>query len=480
MKPIFRTEPHGSDRPEKPHRAGLPLLLALTAALFIIMLILCGMYLDLRVNGLNFALPRIPENDKWILSGSGYNAYTGAGTLLSPTFIGFKTANGEMTAAAFDKTAADTLTAYLHARYDALFCGHAERISFADESEKEAYLTSLCRADSFVYASYYDELPAAAILPSVLNGGISGSPETDFFVKYLFLLPDEGGNLYAVCLDAELEATVLTPSTSVAYNTDELAAYNGVRGYAPFAFVAENCPIPVFTRSFDVDSVTVVPSSSYYSFTPEDERTKALLKTLDFNTNMVKSFRSGDNGTISFVEDGKELYVSVKEGWIRYTGYETGIHMSHLLRYYPADGKMYSFADEVLCVKYLISSLDRMLIGGDAAPSLVRIARNDEDSTVFSLKYFYNGVMLTENDADITVEIRANAIRRIDIRMLYCNAGTLQRPVIPQSLALGIVENGSLSADGLSDYGALFVSEPDTNRIDLVWVERKRGQDDVS
>lgn len=454
------------------HKKGAALyaLLAFNAVLFLAMLVLCGVYLNMRINGVHPALPEIPANDKWILTGSGYDVQSGAKPLISPSFIGYKTADGAMTAATFDTSARENLMEVLADSLNALLAGTHQRVPFQSDAERRAYVAELCEAERFVYVSFFGELPADALLPS-LRGGSFPKLSEKFFVKYMFLLPDENDSLYAVCLDADRNAVLLQPEQPLPYTGDKLRAYTGMRGYVDFAFEKPDPAAAMFTRSFDVNSVIIQPSSAFYTFEPEDDKTKKLLKTLDFNTNMVKYFRSGDNSTASFVDDGRELYVSIEEGTVTYSASESGIHLSAFLGYYPANGKTYTFEDAVLCVKYMLHSLDRILVGGDAAPALVGVTRSGEGALLFSLKYFYNGVMLTDNAADITVEISGNRVTKLHIVMLFCDGGRLTKPVLPQKLALELLTEKT--ADETYEYHALFESEPATNQVKLVWVAGK-------
>ena len=453
---------------------GLYALLVLNVVLFISMLMLCGVYLNMRINGVRSGLPEIPENDKWVLSGSGYNVQSGSRSLLAPSFIGVKSGN-TMLAAAFDTAARASFIGALETNLDAVLAGSCETIPFAGEDEKNAYTAALLQEERFFYTSFFGELPAAALLPAVRSGNFPSLSE-NFFVKYLFFLPDENENLYAVCLDADLNAVRLYPQQAVPYTLDELAAYNGMSGYVSFTFAQTKRPAALFDRSFDVDAVVILPSDAFYSFDLADDNTKQLLAALDFNTNMVKSFRSGDNSTVSFVGEGHELYVSLTEDTVTYSAYEGGIHMSEYLGYYPSDGKRYSFDDEVLCVKYLLGSLDRTLIGGDACASLVSVTKNDSGNTVFGLKYVYNGVMLTENPLDITVEISGSYITELHIHTLFCDGGSLKKPVLPQTLAMSLLKDEQ-AVQRYDEFYAIFENDADTNQHKLVWAAGKAGND---
>ncbi len=452
---------------------GLYALIALCAVLFVCMLVLCGVYLNLSINGIGSPLPEIPANDRHLLQGTDDHVRSVDRSMFSPTFVGVKLSDGSMLAASYDADTRQNIEAFLEEAYDVLFTGKAEPIVFADQAERNAYVDALKNSERYVYASYFSNVPSSAVLPC-FHGGSFSEHGTPFFVKYIFLLPDGDGNLYGIVLDHDLNAVKLIPSTPYAYTAEEFYAYTNMRGYEPFEFTENIRPTALFTKSFDVNRVLIMPSVSFYELELSDENTKKLLTALDFNTNMVKSFRSGDNDTVSFIEDGKELYVSLPDSSLSYDADEDGIHMSAFLGYYPISGKHYSFSDTVLAVKYLLGSLGRVLVGGDAAPTLVGVTSTDDGYT-FSLKYFYHGVLLTEDAADITVTTAGNTIRNIRIHAIFCDGGMLTRPTLPASLALSVIDMENAS-DRDVEYHALFEKSATSNTVGLTWIIRKAGK----
>ena len=52
--------------------------------------------------------------------------------------------------------------------------------------------------------------------------------------------------------------------------------------------------------------------------------------------------------------------------------------------------------------------------------------------------------MLNENASDITVRIKVDYIKDIDINAVFCVGGAFKKPVIPQKLAMTVLgEEGS-------------------------------------
>ncbi len=441
-------------------------IIALIVVLFVAMLVLCGMYLDLRVNGVTSSLPGIPENDKWILTDSSYNSHSSTGQLISPVFMGLKTKSTGMIAATYNKEARKDFSDYYESDITALFGGSAEKRSFYSKNEKNEYIKNLIASDMFMFMSFYDELPAAAITTGLYGKAVVEPQNKSFFVKYLFVIPD-GDSIKGICFDSSLNVYELYPSEKKEFDQSHFNAYNMVSGWADFEFVSEVFPEPVFTSSFVVKSAVIVPSFSFYTFNLDDSNTLRMLKNFGFNTNLVKVFSSNDNRMVSFVGEEKELYVSLDNDKITYNG---KIHLSEYLRYHPQNG-VYTFNDMVLCVKYLINSLDRILLGGDARPAIIQIA-NDAGDTVFRLKYFYNGVAVTEEMYDVSVSIKNEYIKNIEINALFCDGGILDVPVIPQKLALEVF-NKTQFENGFAGCNALLRTNPVDGNTELVWIVRK-------
>ena len=445
-------------------------LIAVIALLFIFMLILCGLYLDLIVNGLSSSLPSLPENDKWILSNRDYASYSSANDLISPAFLGFKRQDGTMASAVYNESARKQLTGVLYDYIEVLFSADPIKVEYRTDDDKRALLNGIYSSDKYFFASFYEELPSAVFMPCISSGRTEEYGGEPFFVKYMFVLADSENNIYAYCIDGDSEAVLLYPYEKTPYNDSSLAAYNDVRGFSGFEFVSETAPVAVFTDSFDVDSVLIAPTSLFYKYDISDENTGNLLNVLDFNTNMVKVLKSRDDSTISFVENGKELYIVSDEGRFDYNGYDEGIHLSKFLKYYPQSASGYTFSDKVLAVKYLLNSFDRLIVGGDALPALTSVTYSD-DSVIFRLKYFFNGILLTDSDYDISVEIDENAIKRIEIDGLFCDRGTLKKPSLPEKMAISVMN----SAEN-AEYYAIFKIEQSTNQVSLVWAEKVRGE----
>lgn len=454
---------------EKRTSVTLYLLILAITVLFTSMLVLCGMYLDLRLNGITSSLPGIPENDKWVFTNSSYSAYNSNDQLISPVFIGVKNEYSGMNAAAYDKDAREIIGKQVEPVIMSLFSGSAENVVFLSEDERLDFVKSTIDTDSYIYMGFYDELPNAAILPGLYGNGNYGYLDESFNVKYLFIMSD-GSSSKGICFNDELDAWILHPSEEIEFDQKQFNAYNEVSGFAEFEFVSDTVPEPVFTESFSVKSTLIVPSFSFYGFNLGDSNTTELLKALDFNPNLVKTYTYSDNSVISFVGEDKELHVSLTEQKLYFSGYNHGIHLSEYLKYHPFADE-YTFTDKLLCVKYLINSLDRILVGGDASPSIVSITDSDGE-TVFKLKYFQNGIAVSDDNYDMLVAVSGEYINRIEISAVFCDGGNLEIPVIPQRLALKLFDD-YLNDESFAGFNAMFVNNPSSGTAEFVWTMRK-------
>ncbi|MBO4343767.1 MAG: hypothetical protein J5844_03825 [Clostridia bacterium] len=446
------------------------ILVVLTGALFVLMLVLCGKYIDLRVNGISSSYPKMPENDKWVLSNEEYDTRFNALTLISPEFEGFRLKDGTMLASAYDANARKAVSDLLVKYLSVLLYEKPESVIFENADKRADYIENVTSSERYIYASLYNELPSAAILPCILGSERKENVSESVFIKNVFILSDENGNAYALCFDNEGNCKKFTPSESIAYDDSELAAYTDVRGFVGFEFIKSDKPKAVFGKSFDVSPPLLSKTSDFYNYSVYDANTANLMRVFDFNPNMIKSIKSADK-TTSYVYDGKELYIDPKNTKITYYGYDSGIHLSKFLKYNPKETQ-YSFADKALSVKYLVNSLDRHVVGADAAPSLLYVTEKN-GKTVFALKYMFDGIPILDGNPDITVEISGNYINKVEINAVYCSRTEETKPVLPQNKA-----NTLFEGENYADYGALYVRESGTNLLKFVWTARKDGKNE--
>ncbi len=446
------------------------LLIFVTFALFFAMLLLCGAYMNMRINGISSTLPEIPEEDKWVITGTGYNSNTNTLGLASPSFIGYKSLTDGMIAATYDKEARLALTEKYEKIMTELLTGKQIKENFSTSDESTQFINNIINGDAFLYVNYYNEIPSSAILAD-FTGAESTYTHNSFFLKYVFILPDEKGNIYGICINDKLEVYRLEPENEMLYDQNVQLAYNGVRGFVPFEFASFTYPEAVFTKSFETDSVMMIPSASFYEFEPDGDNTKKLLDTLGFNRNLVKSFRFANNAGISFVDDGRELHVDVINSKMNYDSSNRGIHLSEYLKYDPK-GENYGLGDILMCAKRFVNSLDRLLTGGEAYPALVGVYADGETVEV-NFKYFYNGILITQEPYDLKIEFLNDSIVAMEINAVFCDSGRYTDPVIPQKLAVEAAGKEDASSAPIY-YNALYVAGENAD-TEIVWITRESG-----
>lgn len=447
------------------------LLIFITFVLFFAMLILCGMYINLRINGISSTLPEVPGDDKWVVTGTGYNSNASTLNLVSPTFIGYKNSSDGMVAAAFDNEARAELNDKYRKIITELLKGKQSKRKFANQNELIQFIDEIKKSDKFIYVNYYNEIPSSAILTD-FSDLESIYKHDSFLIKYVFILENDNRNIYGVCINENLEVYLLESEYELLYDQNIQLAYNGVRGFVPFEFASFTYPEAVFTKSFEADSVMMVPSASFYEFDPDGDNTKELLDNLGFNRNLVKSFRSADNTGISFVDDGRELYVDAINSKMSYDCHNRGIHLSEYLKYDPK-GENYGLGDILMCAKRFVNSLDRLLIGGEAYPALTGVYTDGEKVSV-NFKYFYNGILITKEPYDLKIEFASDSVVGMEINAVFCDSGRYTDPVIPQKLAMTATDKNDMPENTPIYYNALYVTGTGADS-EVAWISRESG-----
>ena len=447
------------------------ILIIITFVLFFSMLILCGMYINLRINGISSTLPEIPGDDKWIVTGTGHSSNIGTINLVSPTFIGYKNSSDGMLAAIYDDEARDVLIDKYNKIITELLKGKHSKQKFANQDQRIQFINKIKNSDKFMYVNYYSEIPSSAILTD-FSDLESTYTHDSFLIKYVFILEDENRNIYGVCINEKLDVYLLESEYDMLYDQNIQFAYNGVRGFVPFEFASFTYPEALFTKSFEADSIMIVPSVSFYEFDPDGDNTKELLDNLGFNRNLVKSFELPNNAGISFVEDGRELQVDAINSKIFHDCNNRGIHLSEYLKYDP-NGENYGLSDILMCAKRFVNSLDRLLVGGEAYPALTRVSVDGEKVSV-DFKYFYNGILITKQPYDLKIVFANDSIIGIEINAVFCDSGRYTDPVIPQKLAMIAENNGNMGETSPIYYNALYVTVMNTDS-EITWISRESG-----
>ena len=435
-------------------------LFVLTALLFCSMLFLCWKNIALLTGEQGRQDTALPASEKWQLVGGVSDGRTALISLIRPCMIGEKNADGLF----FALPDADSYEIYeekLDGALSHVLGGKAVHIRFADDEERAAYCDRITASPSFLYGALYAPLPLEALPSGLRAEGEYTAEEASFAVRTVFVLPDNEGTAYAVCFDDTYQAIELyAPDAGIPYTRiDAEYGKNKTPSRVEGAFVS-GTPICRTTKSCTVGAVTKIPALAYVEGEMDDEITLSLLESFSFHPTIVKSFRTASEDAVSFVENGKELYVSFDDGMLTFRSDGGGIPLSSVLKYYPG-GSSYTFDDRMRAVRAFIRSLDTHLTGGDASLTLVGVTHRQND-TVFELKYLHGGVVVTSNDADMTVCVSADAITDVEMYPYEVHAIVRRLPLLPASSLLSETAQpmiGVYTFGGDISDGVLFAAE---------------------
>ncbi len=403
------------------------------ALLFVSMLLVCGKYIDIKINGISSSLPDIPDKDMHILMQTSSNeSVHEKHTLAEPVSVGIKA--GDARLMAHSGEARTALMDYARSMVIRCFSGQSERLEFENEESMQKYLSQLCSDSDYLFFAFYGDIPAAAFLPALAREYESKESRMDFNVQNLFLFSDNDQNLYAVAVSSGKQVNILKPSEDVAFKPSEYNAYNDVTGFAQFEYDDENCLLPVFSKSLEQNNYLVKYTHEIYGMSVDVGWIQSTLGVFGLNKSFSKTFVTKDNSLIDFVDDTIELLFSA-DGSVVYNSNENGLGLYSLLGYHPT-GSSYTFSDKTLAVKRLFNELDAELCGNEANLGITNVYYDENSAKLcFEMKYFVSGIALTNNAYDAKVEINDDSITHAEFYALSCTGLEETTPSLPQKFS---------------------------------------------
>ena len=445
--------PRSEKRPERPSGSNL-LCVGVTALLFAVMLLLCYLYIDLRLTDGHYR--QLPPAIRWQITGSVGDHAEAAESLVRPNIVGVKREDEPLRLSAFNNASYASYELSFAEAFGALAGAEAEVTRFASENDARQAADRVTGAKRYAVAVYADGLPSEALAAGLFSEENAVLPP--FEVRTAYLLPDENGLLAAVCFDADGD-TLTIGGTNVPYDRFYPAAYTvdkgGVNGGA-----AAGSPFVYTMNSVSAPRVILSPSASLVTDDPGDAVTVGLLGAFSLNPNIAKSFHSSYDDSVSFVENGRELYVSGTRGTVTLSAKENGVPLSAVLKYYPS-GDTYTFSDKLRAVRALLHQLDRRLVGGDSALVLSYIGRGNGELSL-GLKYQYNGVLLTDRSADAVVTFSGDAVTAFELYAVNMTPTDGAVPVLP----------GGLFTDGSDVLCGMYEYDENDTAVGIVWAKR--------
>jgi len=416
--------------------------IAVAAVLFFVMLICCGLYIDIKMNGRTSNLPTLSENEtRLLLSTSDFQTDEFFDDLLEPVFIGIRN-NDEMSAVTYDNEQRHLLQQALYETVNMLFKGENEFL-YCDEEDKGAIVEDIKNMEQYILVGFYDDLPSDIILPCVSQRVGFTSDAQGFFFRHLFIVPDEDGNICAFAVSSQNDTVKLLPVEKVRFNNFFDETYDIIDGRIPFVYNKAESVSPVLAASFDCFRYEVLPYAVKYGMDSDSEWLKSVFNAFSFNPNLIKSFTTGDGSEVNFVEEFRELIVNI-DGSVEYkdpNGEGTGI--DEFSGYLAVDSDDFIFSDKVFALKNLINSLYKGT--GRVSCSVVGIDYiENSDSLKLYFKYTTDGIFIFEDDFEKIYEKKNNKIVYAKMMMFNCNRLESVSVALPQKYISSVSQKKGL------------------------------------
>ena len=424
--------------------------IVLAIFLFFSMLISCGLYINIKMNGKSAALPPLSAADKNILlRASSYDDAEMSANLIEPVFMGMRRYD-EMLAALPCDISDIFSDSVMHDTLEVLFSGEAAKVEFSSNDEKKAFIDEIKSMDNYILMSFYCDIPSSVFVPCLIEHYSSFENLFSFRIRNLFIIPDADGNLKGVCFSSDCEAVIVTPQEKLLLNKTLQEAYDVNDNWSTFKF-GDALPIcPVLTSSFVADDYILESLPDVYGKNIDSELVRFLFEKFSINSNLVKSFTSGNDLEISYVEELNELTIS-DNGHISYkSGENSGVSLDDYVDFYSENRNNLSFADKIFALKKFISGLNKL---SDISFTIIGLDYDDNKAKFrVYFKYVTDGFLVTNNKYDAVFEIDGNFITSVDFYMLVCDKTEENSVVMPQNYANAVLANG----DGIFPFDSVF------------------------
>ena len=428
------------------------------ALLFLTMLISCGLFLNIKMNGKSTGLPGLPEKEIRLLMRSDTSENTDFDEdLIEPVFVGVKNDNA-MIAAIPDDTTRRSIENIVYAPLLQLFSGIGEEKVFNSPEEKEIFIENIKNGREYILISFYSDIPSSAFLPCIVSSFDVESHEDVFNIRHLFLLPDSSDNLFAVAMSSERDVNVIYPAESIPFSKINIETYDISEGWAHFEFPFYGDVTAEISDSVSLGKYHVSSASTLYGKDVNAGWISDCFDVFSLNVNLVKSFASGDGAIVNHVEETSELIVS-DDGFVEYKALDgVGVYLDEFLGYAPNEGSNYSFSDKIFALKKILNELD---IHNDNISYSFSDFEHEESSNTLKVhfKLFSDGILLTDSRYDAVFEFSGNNLVYAKYMAVVCSEVNERYTLMPQKYANVLLRSESEYNSGFDVYCPIMIDE---------------------
>lgn len=435
--------------------------IALAVIFFCTMILSCGRYIDIKINGKSSVLQRLPENEKTLLlRASQSQQWESSNPFIKPTFAGICTKESGKVSA-FSLSARKVLLEDANEVIVKCFSGSYETLVFKSKQHRLEYIESLKNAPEYMLFGFMNDIPASAFLPSFAKNYEPLVTAGNFYVKYMFLVPDEKSGAYIVTVSEDLNVRILKSDEQVQFNINDYSAYNENTDFVPFSYAKSECIVPLIEKTVAVNDFCVDTAANVYGKSTDTQWVQKFLDVFNINKSLSKVYITKDNSVLDYIDDTNEMLFS-SDGTVTYDGSEKGIYLEHFLGYYPQQSS-FSVSDKILSVKQCVNMMEKSFDTGDASVGISKIYYEpDTDKLFVDVKYFVGGIVVTDREYDGRFVINGDYLVNAEFFALSVTALETSTYLIPQKYAL------SLSGEQTSGiYAAL--SKKDENVHSAMW-----------
>ena len=419
--------------------------ITLTAILFVAMLVCCGLYINVKINGKSSSLKPLSEDETaLILRTTVADSENMAEDLITPLFVGVKNSD-VMIGATFDSESRTSMNQFANDVIAKLFSvGSAKPIEFKSNAEFEEYVDGVKNADAYIFVSYYNDLNAALFAPCLGGSYTKNINEMLFDVKHIFVLPDASGNVCAVTFSSGNAVNVISLDENIPFNQLSLESYNISEGYAYFTFAEGKGIHPVFASSFMSDEYIVTPLPKLCKIGENSAFSSKLFDFFDMTQGLVNSYYTKNDSVMNYVDESGVVTID-SEGYLMFDAESDGISLNNYLGYLPGESGNFSFADKLTAVKMLVGRLHGIseIAGLNNARFLLTdcVYDSENNDLTFFLKLFVDGISVTENSFDASITMNNNCLTKLEMLFAVCKRVDAESLCFPQQYALYSYEN---------------------------------------
>ena len=281
---------------------------------------------------------------------------------------------------------------------------------------------------------FFDDLPSSVVLPCILSDYKGTLRDKSFVFKYLFILPDENGNVYGCAVSKNLEVCELFPKSVIRFDKILNESYDISEGFTDFEYSDTSLLYPVLASSVTVEDKRLESYAAGFGKDSDLAWIDNLFDVFSFNTNLVRSFISGDGTEINYVQESCELIVA-DSGTVEFkTSDDVGILLNEFLGSAFEIGGDLTFSDKIFSLKNIINRIAGK--GSGMSFSLVGLNYDSDAETLkVYFKYTADGVFVFNSNFDAVFEIRNNELVYAKFIAAKCIGTETFTTVMPQKYA---------------------------------------------